>query len=246
MSTLSSSRCSKVNRALDSGLRLTDPAIFATISAADLRHVFRSETSEEIPLFDERLEILHQAGRCLVDGFQGSFYHLLKASGGSATKLIQLVVDNFPSFRDEGVFEDVPVCFYKRAQILVADIWGCLGGRGLGDFEDLAEVTMFADYRVPQALAFTGAIAYSPKLTTALKEGILLKSGDRWEMEIRGCSIHVCELIRDKAEELLRESGRSDSKVNAILVDFFLWSWAKANEEEVKDIPVHKIRCVYY
>ena len=220
--------------------------MYATISASDLRHVFRSETCEEIPLFDKRLEILHQTGQRLRDHFGGSFYHLLNSCGGSATRLIQLVVENFPSFRDEGVFDGVPVCFYKRAQILVADIWGCLGGRGAGAFDDLAEVTMFADYRVPQALAFIGAIAYSDKLTTALKEGVLLRSGDRWEMEIRGCSIHACELIRGKAEELLKESGESDSKVNAVLVDFFLWSWAKANEEKVKDIPVHKIRCVYY
>ena len=145
------------------------------------------------------------------------------------------------------MFDDVAVCFHKRAQILVADVWGCLGGRGLGSFRDLGEaVTMFADYRVPQALAFTGAIAYSPALTRTLKDGVLLSHGDRREMEIRGCSIHACELIRDRAEEMLEKRGRGDLKVNAILVDFFLWSWAKEHEEEVKDIPVHRTRCVYY
>ena len=240
-----------MNRALDSGFALTDPRVYASISTADLRHVFRSETAEEIPLFDERLEILHQVGQRLIDHFNGSFYHCVASCGGSAMELIQLLVENFPSFRDEAVFhdddEDVRVCFYKRAQIVVADVWGCLSGRGLGHFHDLHKVTMFADYRVPQALAFTGAISYSASVTEALKRGEMLRSGDRWEMEIRGCSIHACELIRDRAEEMLKEDEDADDvKVNAILVDFFLWTWAKEHEDKVKDIPVHKIRCVYY
>jgi hypothetical protein len=39
------------------------------------------------------------------------------------------------------------VCLYKRAQILVADIWACFEGQGYGEFNDIDEITMFADYR---------------------------------------------------------------------------------------------------
>jgi hypothetical protein len=40
------------------------------------------------------------------------------------------------------------VKFYKRAQILVADLWACFEGKSYGEFHDLNEyVTMFADYR---------------------------------------------------------------------------------------------------
>lgn len=36
----------------------------------------------------------------------------------------------------------------KRAQILVADIWACFEGKGLGTFHDISTaITMFADYR---------------------------------------------------------------------------------------------------
>jgi len=41
----------------------------------------------------------------------------------------------------------VAVSFYKRAQIVVADIWNCFDGKGLGAFRDIDAVTMFADYR---------------------------------------------------------------------------------------------------
>ena len=36
------------------------------------------------------------------------------------------------------------VFFYKRAQIFVADLWGAFHGMGLGEFADIAELTMFA------------------------------------------------------------------------------------------------------
>jgi hypothetical protein len=40
------------------------------------------------------------------------------------------------------------VFFYKRAQIFVGDVHGALGGKGLGEFTDMEQLTMFADYRV--------------------------------------------------------------------------------------------------
>jgi hypothetical protein len=39
------------------------------------------------------------------------------------------------------------VHIYKRAQILAAEIWGCFQGQGLGRFDDIDQLTMFADYR---------------------------------------------------------------------------------------------------
>jgi len=32
------------------------------------------------------------------------------------------------------------VSFYKRAQILVSDIWGCFHGHGLGHFTDMVRL----------------------------------------------------------------------------------------------------------
>lgn len=46
--------------------------------------------------------------------------------------------------------------FYKRAQILVADLYGALDernspkdGQTVPEFTNLEQLTMFADYRVP-------------------------------------------------------------------------------------------------
>jgi hypothetical protein len=39
------------------------------------------------------------------------------------------------------------VSLHKRAQILIGDIWACFQGEGLGAFDDIDTITMFADYR---------------------------------------------------------------------------------------------------
>lgn len=67
-------------------------------------------------------------------------------------------------------FKGKKVCFYKRAQILVADLWGVMEAREEGDI-NIDWLTMFADYRVPQALVYLGALRYSEALMQALKNG---------------------------------------------------------------------------
>lgn len=91
--------------------------------------IFISSTGESIALLEERWRILQECGKILNEKFDGKFYNCIKQSANSATKLLNLIVSNFPSFRDEGVIEGKNVSFYKRAQILVADIWSIFKGK---------------------------------------------------------------------------------------------------------------------
>lgn len=50
----------------------------------------------------------------------------------------------FPCFRDETFFENKTIRFFKRAQILVADLWACFEGDSYGRFDDINTITMFA------------------------------------------------------------------------------------------------------
>ncbi len=50
--------------------------------------------------------------------------------------------------------------FYKRAQIFVGDVWGAYDHAGLGQFHDIASLTCFADYRVPQLLRPLNILRY--------------------------------------------------------------------------------------
>jgi hypothetical protein len=77
----------------------------------------------------------------------------------------------------------------------VADIWACFEGLGLGKFEDINSITMFADYRVPQILNYFQVLQYSPGLQERLKSNPFIPAGDQLELEIRAASIWSVKVI---------------------------------------------------
>ncbi|EEP79792.1 conserved hypothetical protein [Uncinocarpus reesii 1704] len=161
-----------------------------------IKHVFRSATDEEIPLLQERIACLREAGQVLCDKYGGSFVSCIEEANNSAAGLVNLLAENFPCFRDEAKFDGKTVRFYKRAQILVADIWACFRGKKYGRFDDIDKITMFADYRVPQMLYQLGCLLYSPPLESHIRQLKTIPSGHKWELELRGASIWCVELIR--------------------------------------------------
>lgn len=158
-----------------------------------------------------------------------------------------MIVNNFPCFRDEAVYKGRHVAFYKRAQILVGDIWACYKNEGTDLFKDIEEITMFADYRVPQSLIYFGVLEYSSQLKEVLNTGILLKNGSDMEVEIRGCSIHAVELVKEMIKELIKKNGY-EFEINSTLIDHFLWDFRRKHAEEIlkMEIPFHKTLCIYY
>ncbi|XP_022662097.1 queuosine salvage protein-like isoform X2 [Varroa destructor] len=189
------SLCASVNRALEENIPMIEASFYSTVSKEQLKMIFRSNNGSEIPLFDQRLEILHQAGAILKEKYAGKFVNCIRACKSDALGLLSLLVNEFPSFRDEAVYKSKKVSFYKRAQILVADLWACFEGQSLGEFYNIDDITIFADYRVPQVLVYLGAIEYSPKLMARLQEDQLLENDSREVCEIRGVTIYACEVL---------------------------------------------------
>ncbi|KAL3314487.1 hypothetical protein Ciccas_006900 [Cichlidogyrus casuarinus] len=238
--------CAALNRAINEGYQLDEPRIFSEISQEKLAHVLRSNSETEIPLLKERLDCLHQAGHTLLNNFDGSFVNCVKKSDKSAQKLLELILENFPCFRDSCTYENKTVTFYKRAQILIADLWLCFDGESYGEFHDIDTLTAFADYRVPQVLAYFGSISYDSHLMEKLSTGQLLLNGSEEEAEIRGITIFACEKLKEKTAKKLAENG-SMEVVNSILVDNFLWDFRRDHVQLIEtSIPMHKTRCIFY
>ncbi|ODN00389.1 hypothetical protein Ocin01_06291 [Orchesella cincta] len=238
--------CAGVNRAIDEGLDITNPKVYGSLSADDILRIFRSETSTPIPLVEDRVKNLHEAGRVLIEKYQGSFVNCIKACSNSAQALLKLVVNDFPSYRDEADFEGKRVSIYKRVQILIGDIWACFDGKDLGHFEDIETLTMFADYRVPQVLLHYGALKYSPQLMELLEKDNTLPNGDPREVEIRGASIHAVELVKENVRKRLVSADMPISRINSILIDHFLWDYRREHAKAMEKYPYHKTRCIYY
>ncbi|XP_066499231.1 queuosine salvage protein isoform X2 [Hoplias malabaricus] len=239
------SLCAAITRAVDEGVPILDPVYFSQMSEEELGHVLRSDSATPMPMLRERHQALIEAGRVLLQ-HGGSFRNFMSQGHNDAEKMVKYVVDNIPSYRDEATYEGQRISFYKRAQILVADFWGIMEAQGEGNIPNLDYLTMFADYRVPQALVYLGVLRYSDALMEALKNGELLHSGERREVEIRGCSIWGVERIKTCLWELVKERDGKSCNINSALIDFYLWPYAKQHHKEMAHIPIHHTRCIYY
>lgn len=237
--------CAAITRAMEEGIPITDPAFFSHISMDQLRHVLRSDNDTPMPMLAQRHQVLTEGGRILME-HGGSFRSFISQAGNDARKMVQFIIDKIPSYRDEAMYQGRRISFYKRAQILVADFWGIMAARGEEDVTNMDWLTMFADYRVPQALVYLGALRYSDELMEALKKGELLQSGDRREVEIRGCSIWAVELIKERLCKLVQERDKQPCDITSVIIDFYLWPYAKQHHAEMAHIPIHHTRCIYY
>uniref|UniRef100_A0A094ZV39 Queuosine 5'-phosphate N-glycosylase/hydrolase n=1 Tax=Schistosoma haematobium TaxID=6185 RepID=A0A094ZV39_SCHHA len=94
-----------IRNAEHEGVNLLNPEVYQTVTEEQLRHIFRSHTAEPIPLFDERLNALRCAGKTLLENFDGSFKNALSSCENSAAKLLKLLCDYFPSFRDYSIYK---------------------------------------------------------------------------------------------------------------------------------------------
>ena len=82
-----------------SGIPITDPNFYATISHDKLAHVFRSDTDYEIPLLEERLQSIQEAGKVLLKKYEGKFENVIKQSEKSAQALLRTITQEFTSYR---------------------------------------------------------------------------------------------------------------------------------------------------
>lgn len=220
-----------------------NPKFCSVLREDQLKKILRSDTNIQCPLLSERLKCLHEVGNVLLEKFDGSFENVIKKADKSALKLLELILENFKCFKDEANYKNETVGLYKRAQILVGDIWACFQNSGLGYFKDIEEISAFADYRVPQTLLWYGILEYDDELSKKLKNNEILKNGCEEEVEIRGCTLQAVELLNSYITENL-----GHGKVNSILIDHFLWDFRRKHTKEVleKGLPFHKTLCIYY
>ncbi len=173
----------------------------------------QDEAHELMPLYARALRELGAflAGRPALDA--------VAAAEGSAQLLAAQLAEGMPMFRDPG--------FYKRAQITPAD----LALAGVAEFDDLDDLTIFADNLVPHVLRVDGVLAYDDELAAQIDSGALVPPGEA-EREIRACAVHACELIAPRLGVPPRTLDN--------------WLWNRGQQPRYKAVPRHRTRTTAY
>lgn len=224
-----------LKRAYEEGVPLTNAEFLATISSKNVERIFHGH--QRIPLFQKRVEHLREIGRVLLQKYDGTFVNLLEHTNRSAVALVREVVENFPSFNDVATYQGETVYLYKRAQLLVADLYGAFEGHGYGEFLDLDKLTIFADYKLPQVLRHYHILEYDAHLSDLVDNYIQIAPGSPEEIEIRAATVQAVKLMQ-------QHFSKKHHPIPAFKLDW--WLWTLGQDDAVRKKPYHRTRSIFY
>ena len=225
-----------LKRAQEQGFPITDPHFLSSISAGDLAEIFSGQG--RMPMFEERLKNLREAGSIILSELGGDIMSLFDAASGfSAVRLVSTIVSLFPSFRDEAIYRTERVYFWKRAQIFAFDVFTAFGGKKWGKFKDIEHLTAFADYKLPQVLRELGIISYERGLAARIDAMEHLQQGSEEEIEIRAMTVWAVKELGNG----FQEHGRN---LTSTLVDN--WLWRLGQLDAFRERPFHRCRTIFY
>eukprot|EP01031_Cornospumella_fuschlensis_P028814 gene28814-34782_t len=196
----------------------------------------------DIPQISERVDRIRELGSGLLSDYGGKVSNLVKKAEHSAVRLVDLVTRSFPGFRDTSVYRGRLIHFYKRAQIFVADLWGAFSRPTDPShpyfFYDIHEVTMFADYRIPQILLHLQVLQYDEDLMGKITSKQEIAFGSEQEIEIRASTVMAVQQMRELVRKHLNLS------LTSIELDWILWNWGEVVKDDI--LPHHRTLTIYY
>ena len=171
----------------------------------------------------------------------GSFSSVIAHAEQSADRLARALT-TMPFYRDVHHHPHAgPVALYKRAQITVQDLAVAFGHEGLGHFDDLDQLTMFADNLVPHVLRLNDVVEFDREILAAIDEGRDIPVGGQAEVEIRACAVHAVELLADAIR-----NRPTDPRPDLLVGDLDNVLWNTGSEPQYKAVARHRSRCVFY
>ncbi len=215
-----------------------DAPSLAEVTAEECTRIF--DQAERGPEIRELMELfataLRDLGTLLSTRYDGQFSNLLEDAEASAEKLVG-ILSEMRLFRDLAAYGSLAVPFYKRAQILAADLHAAFGGTHFGRFDDLARLTLFADNLIPHVLRCLGVLRYDPALAARIDSSQLISPGSPEEVELRACAVHA-------VERLVAALAQRGVDVCAWELDSYLWNYGQ--RPDIKATPRHRTRTPFY
>lgn len=233
-----------IEKELDGGLALLH-CIFNLFKNKDSKEVYRQlelmnlkefsnilKGNVDIPLLEERYEILKDIVKVVNDNMNGSFYEFIKGLSDDK-EIFDIIVNYFPSFCDERIYNGKIIYFYKLAQLLTSDILYVLENKD-NIKVNRDNLVACADYKIPQVLNGYGILNYDENLINLLNDKKEIEVNSKYEVEIRASMIVVVDYIWEK----------TNRKISRIEINNFIWN--KGQDRTIKYIPYHQTRTTNY
>jgi hypothetical protein len=229
------------------GVKIFEASFMKTASVKTLLPYFMGVDLEGnpmvIPWLEDRVRVMNQIGEILTENWSGSFLFLLQASNGKIFNqgkgFVELLVNHFPRFQDEYLYNGKKVGIYKLAQLSVMALQSILHS---SLFCDCHTLTLCADYQLPRSLRALGVLEYGPELSDAVDQQRLIPFGSPMEIELRLATILSGERLKAKLNALLQKKG--ERLVTAQELDYFLWNYGRQLDPTIS--KHHLTRTIMY
>ena len=203
---------------------------FSSMSKKEFLKILKGNI--KIPLFEKRFKIIKEVSAIVNDKMQGNFYQYIKGIT-SDIELFETIIANFPSFKDERLYNKQTIYFYKLAQLLTSDILHIREQKEKIKV-NYTHLVGCADYKIPQILREFGILNYDNKLAKIVDNHIEIPINSIYEVEIRANMITVINMINKKL----------NYKYCRIDINDFIYM--QKNNKNFKMRPYHLTRCTNY
>lgn len=203
---------------------------FSSMSKKEFLKILKGNI--KIPLFEERFKIIKEVSAIVNDKMQGNFYQYIKDIT-SDIELFETIIANFPSFKDERLYNKQTIYFYKLAQLLTSDILHIKEQKEKIKV-NYTHLVGCADYKIPQVLREFGILNYDNKLAKIVDNHSEISINSIYEVEIRANMITVINMINKKL----------NYKYCRIDINDFIYM--QKNNKNFKMRPYHLTRCTNY
>ena len=200
-------------------------------------------------LLEERARMLREVFTVISDKYESSCVNFVMKAKQSAALLVKMIIDEFVCFRDTAIYKGEQIFFYKRAQILVSDIHLIYKdliemSNNINEYEcinfgnTVSQLTMFADYRVPQILRSKNVLIYNETLSNVITNKNEIEHGSKYEVEIRAGTVVAVELIKE-------ELAKKGMNVLSLEIDVYLWEEGE-KQRDITEHPAHRTLSIFY
>ena len=211
-----------IKRAMDNGTPILDGKFLARLTRADMEKIFAGNI--EMPMLDEKMELLRQAGGILAAKYNGRYYNFIKSCSlrlyDKGNGLVERLASEFPRYNDVSQYDGHEIKCYKLTQLGFWQIYSGLKPADVFHIEDIQKMTAFADYIVPVALRLMGMTSYSSQLEHAINTYQMIPRDSTQEIEIRAHCLYATALLTDE----INKRRPADSQIIIPQIDARLWT----------------------
>lgn len=215
--------------AIEDGAPLLTPEGLQHLTQVQLADILKANT--QIPFLAERLHLLQDVGKVLMEQHVESWSALLEENHHDALAIAERLTHIFPTvFKDEAVYQNQPVRFWKRAQLAALHLSHCIPSL------NISGLTALADYKIPNVLRQLGILEYHPVLAERIEKKEEIASGSEEEMEIRASMVIAIDTATKQLQVRLPE-------VMAIQLNDIFWHMGRTLPT---DNPHHRTKTIWY